>query len=173
MKIEELDNLILIWGPLSRQGLCYLQEEELGRNLRVLVPENRPFMIGLTHNLPLLKRNGIRSVYCTDNMLGFLFYKRKISELLLFCKEVHEKEMIGYCGSLFVVLLAKLHGASIRVFHQDELHMNFADTDASTLSGKKFIAPGQDHLVCRPEDERIEKDFVARDLGSMKNEAVQ
>jgi hypothetical protein len=51
--------------------------------------------------------------------------------------------------------------------------MNFADTDASTLSGKKFIAPGQDHLVCRPEDERIEKDFVARDLGSMKKEAVQ
>jgi methylthioribose-1-phosphate isomerase len=86
LKIEELDDLILIWGPLSREGLSYLQEEELGKNLRVLVPENRPFMIGLMHNIPLLKKNGIRSVYCTDNMLGFLFYKRKISELLLFVR---------------------------------------------------------------------------------------
>ena len=131
----------------------------MGRNLRVLVPENRPFMIGLLHNIPLLKKNGIRSVYCTDNMLGFLFYKRKINELLLFCKEVHEKEMTGYSGSLFAVLLAKLHGAGIRVFHQDEFPANFADTDASTLSGKKFITPGQEHLVCGPEDERIEKDL--------------
>lgn len=145
----------------------------MSRNLRVLVPENRPFMIGLIHNIPLLKKNGIQSVYCTDNMLGFLFYKRKISELLLFCKEVREKEMTGHCGSLFAVLLAKLHGAGIRVFHQDEFPTDFADTDASTLSGKKFIAPGQDHLVCRPEDERIEKDLVARDLGSSKKEAVQ
>lgn len=173
MKIEELKDLILIWGPLSRQGLCYLQEEELGRDFRVLVPENRPFMIGLLHNIPLLKKNGIRSVYCTDNMLGFLFYKRKISELLLFCKDVREKEMTGYCGSLFAVFLAKLHGAGIRIFHQGELTANFTDTDASTLSGKKFISPGQEHLVCRPEDERIEKDLVAGDIGSMKKEAVQ
>jgi hypothetical protein len=173
LKIRELDDLILIWGPLSKQGLFYLQEEELRRDLRVLVPENRPFMIGLMHNIPLLKKNGIRSVYCTDNMVGFLFYKRKISELLLFCKDVREKEMTGYCGSLFALLQAKLHGVGIRVFHQDEFLIEFADTDASTLSGKKFIAPGQDHLVCRPEDERIEKDLVARDLRSSKKEAAQ
>jgi hypothetical protein len=148
LKIEEFDDLILIWGPLSREGISYLQEQEWNGALRVLVPEHRPFLIGLAHNIPLLKKHGIPSVYCTDNMLGFLFYKRKISTLLLFCKDVGEEEMTGYCGSLFAVLLAKLHGTGIRVFHQDE------------------------GLVCRTEDERIETDLVALELAASRKQAV-
>lgn len=109
MKIEELNNLILIWGPLSKEGLFYLNDTIKDKPLRVLVAENRPHLIGLKHNIPLLKKEGIPLVYCTDNMLGFLFYRGKIKEVLLFCKEFREKEIIASSGSLFAIYLAKLH----------------------------------------------------------------
>ena len=71
MKLEDLNNLILIWGVLSKDSLGLFKEET------ILVPENRPFLYGLKHNVPLLEDNNIPFVYCTDNMIGHLFYRNK------------------------------------------------------------------------------------------------
>jgi len=81
VKLNALKNLILIWGPLSEEAAQELKKE----GSLVLVAENRPSLLGLKHNIPILKKEQVDFVYCTDNALGFLFYKQKIKKTLIFC----------------------------------------------------------------------------------------
>ena len=92
MKIKEINHLTLIWGGLSKEGLSYLRNKANKNKVVILVPENRPYLLGLKYNIPLLEKEKIPLVYCTDNMLGFLFYKEKIEETVLFCKEIAKKK---------------------------------------------------------------------------------
>ena len=133
MRLKELDNLILIWGVLSKESLGLLKEET------VLVPENRPFLYGLKHNIPLLRENNISFVYCTDNMIGYLFYRNKIKKTYLFYKEKTEKGLIGPCGSLYAGLLSRLHGVKVDAFLGAKVNFDNIDQDVSTLLGREFI----------------------------------
>ena len=158
MKIEELKNSILIWGALSEGGLSYLKDRTRDNDLKVLVPENRPSMIGLKHNIPLLKKEGIPFIDCTDNMLGFLFYKKKIKETVLFGKKKEESHILAISGSLFAVYLTKLHGVPLKVLIQGKVSCNYLDRDASTLGGKKFILSKEKPFVQEASDELIDPD---------------
>jgi methylthioribose-1-phosphate isomerase len=148
MKLKEIEKAILIWGPISNQGLSYLKEQ---KGL-VIIAENRPYMIGLKYNKPLLKKEGIKFVYCTDNMLGILFYKKKIKEAILFYEKKEEGKILAITGSLYFYLLAKLHNVAIKFFLQEKI--NFLDSDASTIDGLVFISDKE--KVMRPEKEWIE-----------------
>ena len=123
----------------------------------VLVPENRPYMVGLKYNIPLLRRENVPLVYCTDNMLGALFYRGKIKELLLSYKEIRAEGIISGCGSLFAVVLAHLHQVQIKGFVQGAFPLKGVDKDASSLGGKKFVLPGEEPFIQEAGDEIIEK----------------
>ncbi len=155
MKIKEVNRLTLIWGGLSGEGLSYLRNKANKNNFVVLVPENRPYLLGLNYNIPLLEKEKIALVYCTDNMLGFLFYKRKIEETILFCKEMAEREVLGICGSLYVALLSKLHDVPVKVFLQGTVDFSGKDKDASALQGKKMVLDEDSEWVEKGSDEMV------------------
>lgn len=160
MRLEDINNTLLIWGPLSEQGIGKLKEEKS----LVVVPENRPYLIGIKHNTFLLKQNNVPFVYCTDNMLGFLFYKKKIRKTLLFYKESKKEGVICVCGSLYVALLSRLHGVPIELFPQGSTSSNYLDEDASTLAGKKVILDGKENFVEKPTDELISWEILCASL---------
>lgn len=164
MKVEELNSSVLIWGSLSAEGLQYLRGVTAKGNWRIVVPENRPSMIGLNHNIPLIKERGLSCVYCTDNMLGFLFYKRKINQVVISYNRMSDKEIVAGCGSLFVLCLARLHAVRVKFILQGDFDPSGFDKDASSLGGKSFVL-SQDAAFIQPAlDEVINKDCQGVDI---------
>lgn len=134
MKLKDINNAVLVWGIISGEGLKKIEQE----NCVVIVPENRPYLIGLKHNIPLFKKGDVRFVYCTDNTLGMLFYKDKIKKTIVFCGRQGEKN-IGICGSLYVYLLSKLHNVPVEILTQGKTDFSVLDRDVSTLGHKNFV----------------------------------
>lgn len=156
MKLNDIESLVLVWGAISEAVLGQLKKEAS----LILVPENRPFLLGLKHNIPLLERENIDYLYCTDNMLGLFFYKGKIRKTLIFYKEAREK-IIGFCGTMYVSLLSKLHHVDIQYVRQDKLSFNFSDKDASTLGGKNFILEeNKQTYIIEPYNELVDEEAL-------------
>jgi len=156
MKLADINNAVLVWGPVSEQGLSCLKEKAK----LVIVAENRPYLTGLLHNAPLLKKKGIDFVYCNDSALGLLFYKKKISEVVIFYKEEKDSGFLTYSGSLYAALLAKLHGVSVRLFPAEKLNTEVLDKDASALEGKTFILEenGSNYII------EAEEEFIGQEV---------
>ena len=151
MKLDKIKDAILIWGPILSDSLSLLKDEKK----LVIVPENRPYLIGLLYNAPLLKRQRINFVYCTDNMLGFLFYKNKIKKTIIFYQKLTKKGIICISGSLHVVLLSKLHSVPIEIMPQENLNIKFLDSSAISLSGKRFVLKKDIKFFKPPKEELI------------------
>lgn len=134
MKLNDINNAVLVWGVVSDEGMKRLKEQ----NCIVIVAENRPYLIGLKHNIPLLKKEKVNFVYCTDNMLGLLFYKGKIKKTFVFCKQ-RKEENIGICGSLYVCLLSSLHNVQVEIVPQAEVDFEGLDRDVSSLGARGFV----------------------------------
>lgn len=134
MKLENIKDAVLIWGAVSEQALYELKREKV-----VLVSENRPYLIGLKYNIPLLRNENIGYLYCTDNVLGFLFYKSRIKKTFIFYKDKKEEGVVGICGSLYVYLLSKLHSVPVEALAQGEGVFSGVDRDAASLGGRDFI----------------------------------
>lgn len=157
MKLADINNAVLIWGPVSEQGLSYLKKEAK----LAVVAENRPYLTGLLHNAPLLKKEGIGFVYCNDSALGLLFYKKKISEAIIFCKEEKNKGVKGFSGSLYAALLAKLHKVAVKVLPAGRFDAGALDKDARTLGGKTFILEqGKSDYIIEAEDELVTQEVL-------------
>jgi len=153
VKLEEINNLILIWGMLSDEGIEQLSAEFFYyANLYILVPEMRPYLLGLSIS-KRLRGSNIRYIYATDNMLGYLFYKNKIKKTLFFHKEIRPSGVLGICGSLYVCLLSSLHSVPIKLLKCSNENLNFLDKDASTLDGELFI--NDSSLAIEANDELV------------------
>jgi len=157
MKLADIKNAVLVWGPVSEQGLSYLKKQ----SKLVIAAENRPYLTGLLYNAPLLKKQGIDFVYCNDSALGLLFYKKKISEVIIFYKEEKNNGFLAYSGSLYAGLLAKLHGVSVKLFPAEKLNVEVLDKDASVLEGKTFILEeGKSNYIIEAKDEFITQEVL-------------
>lgn len=136
MNLSDVNKAVLVWGAVSARGISALKE----KSRTVVVMENRPELIGLKHNIPLLRKASISYVYCTDNMAGVLFYKEKIDEVLLFYNELlPDNSVSGVSGSLYIALLAKEHGIRISCLPRQDIKYKIKDKDASTFDGRKII----------------------------------
>ena len=157
MKLKNIQDATIIWGMATEEVVSQLKED---KNL-VIVPENRPYLIGLKHNIPLLGSKNIEFIYCTDNTLGLLFYKNKIKKVVVFCKEIGNKGITGLCGSLYVALLSKLHDIPIEIYMQENSEVVFKDNDSATLAGKNFIMQEEkEGCIIEAKDEFIETEVL-------------
>jgi len=121
MRLSEMKGLLLLWGVPSAKGIEEIKERvQANRDLYVLVPEMRPYLLGL-EIARKLQKEGIKHVYATDNMLGILFFKHKVKEVLFFYKKLTDHEIVGTCGSLYVCLLARLHNVPIKPLQGDKM----------------------------------------------------
>ena len=77
MKIKDIKRAVLFWGILSEEAVIYLKEK-LHEGFFLINPEMRPYLLGLKWNQNALAASGLKFLYCTDNMLGHLFYRQKI-----------------------------------------------------------------------------------------------
>lgn len=157
MKLKDLNNAILIWGIVSAQGIEELKQQ----GALVVVPETRPYLIGLKYTCQLLKKDNIDFVYCNDNVLGFLFYKGKIKQTLLFYKELSQEGIVGPCGSLYVALLSKLHNIPIKIMPQGQCSVTFLDNDVSTLGGNLVVQEHNKDCIIRAGDEIVETEVLS------------
>ena len=145
MKLDALKDAVLVWGPLSEEAVKRLKAEAGP----ILVAECRPSLLGLKHNLPLLKKAGIDFVYCPDNGLGLLFYKKKINKTLISGDK-------GISGSLYAALLSKIHNVPLEIIAQGPAGLKDLDRDASTLEGKDFILEvDKEEYIIEPGQEII------------------
>jgi translation initiation factor 2B subunit (eIF-2B alpha/beta/delta family) len=114
MRLSDLERAVLLWGVPSNEGIEAIKERVgANRDLYFLVPEMRPHCLGL-EVAKRLNEEGIKHTYATDNMLGILFYKNKVKEVLFFYKNVKGSHIVGTCGSLYVCLLAHVHNVPIK-----------------------------------------------------------
>ncbi len=144
-----IDKAVLIWGPVSKEGVEYLRFQRR----QVIICENRPYLLGLKHNKPLIEEAKLRFTYCTDNTIGHLLYKKAVREAVLFC-EKQDGVIKGLSGSLYVWLLARIHHIPVKLLQEGEVDLEgFLDKDAGTLDGKKVVKKG---LIGHPAYETIE-----------------
>lgn len=151
MNIERLKGSILAWGVLDTAAAQYVQ----GLKKTVIVPEMRPSCAGMFRNIPLLTRQKVACAYCTDNMLGILFYQGRIEETLLVYSREDARGITAPSGSSYVSVLSRAHGVKIRLHKGDVLDYNavFKDRDARTLCGRTFYADA-DAVTARDEEIR-------------------
>ena len=152
MDLKDIKDAVLIWGPVSKEGLEALKKEDS----LVVVAEMRPFILGLKYNIPLFKKAGIKCVYCTDNMIGALFYEGRIRKTFVFYEQEKEDSFLCMQGALYVALLSKLHDVEVIFLHQEDLILDFTDRDASTFSGRGF-------LVEREDAQAVEKELLYKE----------
>ena len=153
MRLNEMKEGLLLWGLPPRQGIAEIKKQiAAAQELYVLVPEMRPSLCGLEVARRLAEEN-IRHVYATDNMLGFLFFKHKVKEVLFFYKDLTKQQFSGICGSLYVCLLARLHRVPIKP-RQGEKIMRPAQKasllDEYMSSRYNDVLPAEDEVV--PEE---------------------
>lgn len=136
MKIAGIKKAILFWGILSGEAIIYLKEK-LHKGFVLINPELRPYLLGVGWNRDALSAAGLEFVYCTDNMLGHLFYQKKIEELLVLYQKKRDEGYLCLSGSLYVYKLARYHKVGVRFALGTELNLDkFPDCGASTLAGR-------------------------------------
>jgi methylthioribose-1-phosphate isomerase len=127
MRLADMKEGLLIWGLPPRQEMGEIKKQVAAApGLYVLVPEMRPSLLGLAVAQRLTTEN-IKHVYATDNMLGILFFKQIVKEVIFFYKDLTDQKFWGICGSLYVCLLAHLHSVPIKIM-QGEKNINPAHT---------------------------------------------
>jgi hypothetical protein len=150
MTLNEIDKALLIWGPVPDETVEHIRLA----GWLVVVPEGRPFMTGLRHNVQKLKKAGIKYVYVNDNSLGILFNKGKISRTMIFYKEKNDKGIKGFCGTMYVAILCRLHGVRIELIAATDLS---SEGSVESLGGKKYILKDNvKDFVVAAEDEIVD-----------------
>ena len=150
MTLKEIDKALLLWGPIPDEAVSHIRST----GWLVVVPEGRPYMIGLKHNMPKLKKAGIKFVYVNDNALGILFNQGKISRTIIFYKEKNDKMIKGFCGTMYTAILSRLHNVKIELIPAKDL---LWEGSAEMLGGKKYIVKDNaKDFVVAPCDEVVE-----------------
>jgi hypothetical protein len=156
MRLSELKEVVLLWGLPSRQGITQIKKKvQVDKEVYVLVPEMRPYLLGLKIAKIFTVEN-IRHVYATDNMMGVLFYQRKVKEVLFFYKELADHHVVGICGSLYACLLAYLHNVPIRLLQGDT--MTRVAQEASLLD--EHIRLQYNDVFKSADDEAVPMDII-------------
>jgi translation initiation factor 2B subunit (eIF-2B alpha/beta/delta family) len=155
MRLNEMKQGLLLWGLPSRQGIAEIKRKlAAAYGLYVIVPEMRPLLLGL-EVVKRLTEEGINHLYATDNMLGMLFFKYKVKEVLFFYKDLTEQCFSGICGSLYVCLLACLHNVPIKPLQGEKM---MSSVLSASLLDEYMRFHGGD--IVQTEDESVSQEII-------------
>ncbi len=133
MRVDELSPSPVIWG-IPRFDISEL----VGERSRIVVPEMRPYMLGVyvLNMFPYLRG---RAVYITDNMLGHLAFRGKLTLGCLFFIEDLGDGVLAPPGGLYFVRILSFHGVPLLLREGVNLDPSqFKDRDAGSLFGLRF-----------------------------------
>jgi len=82
---------------------------EEGKKIRVIATETRPKLQGARLTAYELKRDGIPVTLITDNMVGYVMYKRLIDKVLVGADRIVRDAVINKIGTYTIAVLAKEH----------------------------------------------------------------
>jgi len=82
---------------------------EQGKKIRVVATETRPKLQGARLTTYELKRDGIPVTLITDNMVGYVMYKRMISKVVVGADRIVKDAVINKIGTFTIAVLAKEH----------------------------------------------------------------
>jgi len=82
---------------------------EQGRKIRVIATETRPKLQGARLTAYELKRDGIPVTLITDNMVGYVMYKRLVGKVIVGADRIVRDAVINKIGTYTIAVLAKEH----------------------------------------------------------------
>jgi len=83
---------------------------EQGKKIRVIATETRPKLQGAMLTAYELKHDGIPVTLITDNMVGYVMYKRLVSKVVVGADRIVKDAVINKIGTFTIAVLAKEHG---------------------------------------------------------------
>jgi methylthioribose-1-phosphate isomerase len=83
---------------------------EQGKKIRVIATETRPKLQGARLTTYELKREGIPVTLITDNMVGYVMYKRLVNKVVVGADRIVQDAVINKIGTFTIAVLAKEHG---------------------------------------------------------------
>ena len=82
---------------------------EQGKKIRVIATETRPKLQGARLTTYELKRDGIPVTLITDNMVGYVMYKRLVGKIIVGADRIVRDAVINKIGTYTIAVLAKEH----------------------------------------------------------------
>jgi len=82
---------------------------EQGKRIRVMATETRPLLQGARLTTYELKRDNIPVTLITDNMIGYVMYKRMVDKVIVGADRIVRDAVINKIGTFTVAVLAKEH----------------------------------------------------------------
>jgi methylthioribose-1-phosphate isomerase len=82
---------------------------EQGKRIRVIATETRPKLQGARLTAYELKRDGIPVTLVTDNMVGYVMYKRLVDKVIVGADRIVQDAVINKIGTFTIAVLAKEH----------------------------------------------------------------
>jgi methylthioribose-1-phosphate isomerase len=83
---------------------------EQGKKIRVIATETRPKLQGARLTTYELKRDGIPVTLITDNMVGYVMYKRLVSKVVVGADRIVKDAVVNKIGTFTIAVLAREHG---------------------------------------------------------------
>jgi methylthioribose-1-phosphate isomerase len=83
---------------------------EQGKKISVIATETRPKLQGARLTVYELKRDGIPVTLITDNMVGYVMYKRLVNKVVVGADRIVQDAVINKIGTFTIAVLAKEHG---------------------------------------------------------------
>jgi len=88
---------------------------EQGKRVMVIATETRPKLQGARLTTYELKRDGIPVTLITDNMVGYVMYKRMVSNVVVGADRIVQDAVINKIGTFTIAVLAKEHNTPFYV----------------------------------------------------------
>jgi len=82
---------------------------EQGKRIKVIADETRPLLQGARLTTYELKRDGIPVTLITDDMVGYVMYKRMVNKVIVGADRIVRDAIINKIGTFTVAVLAKEH----------------------------------------------------------------
>jgi len=124
---------------------------EQGKKIRVIATETRPKLQGARLTTYELKRDGIPVTLITDNMVGYVMYKRLVDKVIVGADRIVKNAVINKIGTYTIAVLAKEHNIPFYVAApKSTFDLSRSSTDVTieerlseevTHIGSQMIAP--------------------------------
>ncbi len=123
-KSNDVPSSIIIHGFFEDEFFSRLKAQQPEK---IFVLEGRPRLESLRHASRHLLKLGIQPVVISDNMAGFLFFRKMVSQLWLSYQDRDGEGAVCIVGGLILSVLAKRHHVPVFLSYASRKQDEFAD----------------------------------------------